>query len=240
MFYRRNDNGSENIVRNQEPATSSLSLILSPQSPKDTVMVDSVVMPVNGWVVARAIEGDRLSQVIEISNFLQKGAYKNIQISLGDFYDGEDLIVMIYEDQGDGTFNDMDLPALDDEGLMTAVYVRTGESLPSSIIETDPSSMPAHNMSGMAGMTRIRYTDNGFLPKEIKGPVGTMVEFVNESSMDMWVASNLHPEHEELPTFDQFRPYKIGGVYRYVFDKAGTWEYHDHLNPALEGVVNIQ
>ncbi len=235
---------SKNIPSNTETISqinNTLSeLVVPPQTPTDAVTVDRVTMPVNGYLVARGIEGGRLGQVIEISKYLEKGQHENVRIPLGDFYNGEELIVMIYEDEGDKIFNDIDLPAINDDGLMIARYVKTGEPLPTSITEADGSGMPAHTMPGAPAMVKVRYTDNGFVPSKIEVSTGTMVEFVNESNMEMWVASDVHPSHEKLPTFDQFRSFKKGGLYRYVFDKAGTWDYHDHISPSLVGIVTVR
>jgi hypothetical protein len=66
-----------------------------------------------------------------------------------------------------------------------------------------------------------------------------MVEFVNDSDIEMWVASNPHPQHDILPTFDEFDGVKKGEVYTYTFDKKGTWPYHDHINAAKEGVKRL-
>ena len=144
---------------------------------------------------------------------------------------------MIYEDYAnDGTFNDLDMPALNSEGLTTANFVKTGKPLPITMTEADT---PGMNMPGMKAMVRVRYTNKGFVPDKIEVKKGDMVEFVNESSKDMWVASMPHPQHTDLPTFDQFRAYKKGAIFRYVFDKKGTWGFHDHLNPSTGGVVSV-
>lgn len=210
-------------------------LQVTPQSPTDKVRIDRVVLASAGWIVARGIEGERLGQIIEISAFLKAGTHENVEVPLGEFYNGEELIAMIYQDDGDGVFNALDQPALDENGRLIAAYIRTGQSLPVSI--TEQGSGMVHSMSGMTGMTQVRYTDQGFLPKTIEVPAGTMVEFVNESSTQMWVASDVHPSHEQLPTFDQFNGSAPGTVYNYLFDKSGTWPYHDHLNP--EDVATI-
>ena len=55
----------------------------------------------------------------------------------------------------------------------------------------------------------------------------------------MWTASNPHPAHTILPTFDQFKGSEPGSVYQYTFDQVGTWRYHDHINPAFGGVVIV-
>jgi len=225
------------ILNTQKSKTISAKLIVTPQTPNGKVVVDSAILSKQGYVVVREIQGDRLSQIVEISKPLSPGTHKNITISFGNADEtNKDLIVMIYDDyKSDSIFNDFDQPAIDKNGNMTAVYVKTGKPLPTTITETDSSGMQGMNMSGM----KVSYTDKGFLPQQIKIPVGSMVEFVNNSSKDMWVASNPHPAHTDLPTFDQFKQYKSGSIYRYVFDKKGTWGFHDHLNPNAGGVVTV-
>lgn len=209
------------------------------QTSDQEVLISRVTMPSNGWVVARGIEDGKLGQVIEISPFLEKGEHRKITIPLGEFYNGEELIAVIYEDQdNDGIFNGLDLPKLDSNGLMIARRVKTGEEV-EGLTEAGMSGM-LHNMPGMAGMIQIRYTNDGFVPKNIEVPAGSLVEFINESDREMWVASDTHPTHERLATFDQFRSYPKGGVYRYVFDKPGIWPYHDHISPADEGIITVQ
>ena len=215
-------------------------LRVQPQITKDSVMIESVKLEKTGYLVIREVVGNRLGQIIEISSLLNPGLHKNIKISLGETdISNKELIVMIYEDQGDKSFNDLDMPFINSEGYVTASYVSTGKSLPQEMTEGE-SNMAGHNMPGMEGMKRVRYTNEGFKPPSIRVASGTMVEFINESDEEMWVASNEHPSHEKLSTFDQFRGSKKGSIYRYIFDKKGTWEYHDHFVPSFEGVVIVE
>ncbi len=105
-------------------------------------------------------------------------------------------------------------------------------------------------------LARVVYTNKGFEPVFITVQVGTTVEWVNESDKLMWVASDDHPSHTDLPGFDQkgsegnVSPpqslvpiaYAHGGVeiYRYTFLEKGTWEYHNHLVPADRGTVVVE
>ncbi len=224
----------------QEPvptvATTTAVLIVPAQVTKDSVRVDRVSLPQAGFLAVRAIDKDRLGQIVEISRYLTAGTHIDITISLGDFYEGgEELIVMAYEDTGgDQTFNDLDQPLTIHE-VPLAVYVSSGAVVPASIVINNAKADTPHMMGG-AAMATVRYTDTGFEPSELAVPVGTMVLFVNASTKEMWVASNEHPAHSILPTFDQF---KTGTEYSYSFDTAGTWEYHDHLNPTAGGVVTV-
>ena len=213
-------------------------LSVTPQDAKDKVRIDRVDMQNAGWVVARGVEGDRLGQIIEISPYLSAGVHSDVEIVLGEFYNGEEIVVMIYEDNADKVFNDLDVPALDKDGRMIARYLETGEAILLAMAESGAGNV-SHMMPGME-MIQVRYTNDGFVPKNVSLKAGSMVEFVNESDRGMWVASDLHPTHERLPTFDQFRPSPKGGVYRYVFDKAGTWPYHDHMTPSDDGVIVVE
>ncbi len=67
----------------------------------------------------------------------------------------------------------------------------------------------------------------------------------------MWVASNQHPTHtlyagtalsEHCPdgsalAFDQCH---TGTTYSFKFDKAGTWQYHNHSNSSEGGAITVK
>ena len=204
-FYNKQD---ATTPKNQEVAI----LMVQPQNPKGSVTVESAKLDKSGYLVIREVVGNRLGQIIEISSLLNPGLHQNIKISLGETdIRNKELIVMIYEDQGDKSFNDLDMPFINSEGYVTASYVSTGKPLPQEITEGE-SNMAGHNMPGMEGMKRVRYTNKGFIPPSIRVASGTMVEFINESDEEMWVASNEHPSHEKLSTFDQFRGSKKGSI----------------------------
>lgn len=222
---------------NQDASAESTDaqLTLKPQTATGSVVIESVTLRDNGYVVIRGVDGSRLGQIIEISEHLSPGQHKNITVSLGDFYEGgQELIALIYKDDGDQQFNGFDQPVFGRDGNMVARYVADGRAVPTASMQLVSS---AH--MGMA-METIRYTDTGFVPTTLQVKAGTMVEFVNESSDPMWVASNEHPAHSILSTFDQFNSTGKNGTYTYMFDKKGTWAYHDHINPAVEGVVVVQ
>lgn len=225
--------GERGTDNSSSVSDSSEKLFVSSQAARDSVTVDRAVLTKGGYVVVRGSDGKRLGQVIEISKYLEAGEHKNITIELGDFYEynpDDQLIAMIYHDDGDKTFNDLDQPL----NTSPAVFVETGEAVPASVFE---EQIAVH---GGTGMETVRYTNDGFQPKKLTVPVGTMVEFVNQSDKTMWIASNVHPEHEILPTFDQFKEVPKGQSYMYTFDKKGTWPYHDHINPALEGTIVVE
>ncbi len=213
-------------------ASGSDKLIVSPQDARMSVTVDSATLTQAGFLIVRGGDGTRIGQVVENSQYLTPGEYENITIEFGDFYEynaDDQLVVTIYRDDGDKTFNELDEPV-----NSTAVFVETGESAPPSIFEEQIAPVDG------TGMVTIRYTNTGFQPAKVTLPAGTMVEFINQSDKEMWVASSVHPEHLTLPTFDQFKGVKKGEKYMYTFDKKGTWPYHDHISPSLEGVITVE
>lgn len=236
VFFFNNRNGTTEEITTTATTTNA-ALVVPAQIATDSVHIDRVTLPIAGFLAVRAIDNDRLGQIIEISRYLTAGSHYNITISIADFYDGKgELIVMAYEDTGDDkTFNDLDQPYKVND-LPLSVYVRSGAPVPASIVTNTINADALHTM-GSTTMATVRYTNTGFEPKELSVPLGAMVQYVNESDKQMWVASNEHPGHSILPTFDQFQ---TGDQYTYVFDKAGTWEYHDHLNPTAVGIIKVE
>jgi hypothetical protein len=81
---------------------------------------------------------------------------------------------------------------------------------------------------------------NSFSPQTITINQGDTVLFENVDSQDRWPASNIHPTHEIYPEFDPKKPVPANTSWQFTFDKAGTWKYHDHLEPTLSGTVIVK
>ena len=115
------------------------------------------------------------------------------------------------------------------------------------VTSTPPTATPAPSK------VTIAYTDQGFSPKSVTMLLGTTVTFVNQSSQRMWVASAMHPTHtayngtslsQHCPdrnnsAFDQCVAVGSGGSFSFVFNKEGTWKYHDHVSPSAFGSVTV-
>lgn len=222
-------------AKNTDTAVSTSNsdeLVIAQQDARTSVKIGSATLSKSGYVIVRGGDGRRIGQVIEISRYLEAGKHENVTIELGDFYtynEADQLIAMIYHDDGDKSFNDLDEPI-----NISAVYAETGKPVLASVFEHEVA--PSDGM----GMVTVRYSNTGFQPAKLTVPIGTMVEFINQSEEEMWVASNMHPSHEILSTFDQFQGVGKGQSYMYTFDKKGEWPYHDHINPALEGVITVE
>ncbi|MBI1978956.1 MAG: hypothetical protein HYS62_02745 [Candidatus Aenigmarchaeota archaeon] len=89
----------------------------------------------------------------------------------------------------------------------------------------------------------VEITSTGFSPNLLTINVGDKVVFVNRDNAPHWPASDVHPTHCEYKgcgVFDARRGMAQGESYPMVFDLAGNWRYHDHLNPGMTGNIIVQ
>jgi plastocyanin len=115
-------------------------------------------------------------------------------------------------------------------------------SFPTSVASAS-SSVPSIKKT-----VAVAYTDVGFSPASVSINKGDTVRFVNQSSEKLWVGSNPHPVHNGYPTtggcrsstFDSCKEIAAGDAWEFTFDIAGTWGYHNHLNPGKGGTVVVQ
>lgn len=100
----------------------------------------------------------------------------------------------------------------------------------------------------------VTLTDTGYSPATLTIKKGEMVVFKNGSSDSMWVASAMHPTHtaysgtsvdQHCPdtagtAFDACRAYLPGEFWPFIFNKVGSWKYHNHLNSTQWGTIIVQ
>lgn len=101
----------------------------------------------------------------------------------------------------------------------------------------------------------VTYTDQGFSPSVVTISQGGTIEWVNNSSSDLWVASDPHPLHDGYDSttlsehcaagyqgpvpFDSCAMIAPGGSWAFVFSRAGTWGYHNHIDDGFGGGVTV-
>lgn len=86
----------------------------------------------------------------------------------------------------------------------------------------------------------VAYTDDGYEPAQITISVGETVEFINQSSGNVWTASDPHPQHTDLPEFDALQGQGPGESYSFTFTNPGEWGYHNHVRSVHTGVVVVE
>lgn len=81
--------------------------------------------------------------------------------------------------------------------------------------------------------------EDAFEPATLTTQKCTKVIFKNQDKVSRWPASNLHPTHGIYPEFDPQQPIEVGQDWSFVFDKLGSWRYHDHLSPSIRGTISV-
>ncbi len=111
-----------------------------------------------------------------------------------------------------------------------------------------PRPVPAPAPTPAPAANVVTYTDSGFSPSVLTVKLGSIVTFQNKASDAMRVASNPHPTHTGYPTrggcvgstFDACKDIGPGTSWTFKFDIAGTWGYHNHLDPKEGGTVVVE
>lgn len=86
----------------------------------------------------------------------------------------------------------------------------------------------------------VTFDGSGYSPNELTVKTGGAVTFKNESDQPMWPASNVHPTHTLYSGFDPQRQINPGEEWSFTFTRAGTWGYHDHLQPNITGTIKVE
>ena len=85
----------------------------------------------------------------------------------------------------------------------------------------------------------VALKDSGFVPKDITVKAGTRVVWINKNRKAATVDSNDHPTHRLYP-FLNLGELSDGSLVQVVFDKAGTYGYHNHYNASETGTVTVE
>ncbi|MBI3577178.1 hypothetical protein HY086_04030 [Candidatus Gottesmanbacteria bacterium] len=85
----------------------------------------------------------------------------------------------------------------------------------------------------------VTLTPDGFVPKETRISVGSMVTFRTVTGKYFWPASDPHPTHTVYRDFDPKRALAPADSWSFRFDRVGTWSYHDHLAPSIVGTIIV-
>lgn len=85
----------------------------------------------------------------------------------------------------------------------------------------------------------INATDSGFEPNKVTIKKGTRVMWTSSSSKTVAVASDDHPTHQKYPPLN-LGAFEKGSSVQLVFDKEGTYTYHDHFNPNNKGTIVVE
>ena len=119
--------------------------------------------------------------------------------------------------------------------ILNSQKYSTKPSLVSSPSPTTAASItPAATEGGV-----VKITPSGFIPQNITVKAGEFVRWVNEDAEDHTVNSAVHPTHQVYPRLN-LGTIKPGDEKSLTFPDAGSYKYHDHLNPSLTGSVIVE
>ncbi len=83
--------------------------------------------------------------------------------------------------------------------------------------------------------------ESGFEPHSLSISLGQTVRFINHhSSSTMWIVSDSHPTHLTYPALNEKAPVQGGGIYEFVFNKAGIWKYHNESDLSKTGTIIVK
>ncbi len=87
--------------------------------------------------------------------------------------------------------------------------------------------------------TNVTVTQDGFEPKEIKIKKGSRVVWTNASGAKVTVNSDVHPTHLLWP-FLNLGAFEDKQSVSVIFEKEGTYTYHNHFKPSQTGTVIVE
>lgn len=114
-----------------------------------------------------------------------------------------------------------------------AAQVTPTEAQPEAVSLT-PEATPA----AMKEVT-VTVTESGFEPATVTIKAGEKVTWMNKSGASVSINSAPHPTHEAYPPLN-LGIVKDGASVSLTFDKAGTYKYHNHLDPSQTGEVVVK
>ena len=94
-----------------------------------------------------------------------------------------------------------------------------------------------HNPESRTYTVELR--DTGFSPPELTIRNGDTVIFKNVGTRAVWPASDPHPTHDDLSSFDPKESIPRGQSWTYTFTLSGSWRYHDHLDVTSQGEIFV-
>lgn len=87
--------------------------------------------------------------------------------------------------------------------------------------------------------TNVTVTGSGFEPQTLTVKPGTKVVWTNKSGGPVTVSSDVHPTHLLWP-FLNLGKFDNDSSVSVVFEEAGTYTYHNHLDASQTGTVTVK
>lgn len=122
--------------------------------------------------------------------------------------------------------------------IVFGVFTFFGNKKTAPATSTQPTASPIVTETNKQ-ITNVILGNSGFVPQDITVKAGTTVVWINKSGAAATVNSANHPAHLLYP-FLNLGEFANASSLQVVFDKAGKYSYHNHLNPSEKGSVTVE
>lgn len=105
--------------------------------------------------------------------------------------------------------------------------------------DIDSSKPGTSQSSSEAREAQVTITPEGFLPATLIVNKNTTVVFTNNDDKPRQLQANPHPTGDSLPNF---KSEVLGNnqTYSYTFKQSGIFRFHDHLDPTINGSIEVK
>lgn len=110
---------------------------------------------------------------------------------------------------------------------------------------SQPTQVPTQTVTTTAPtsssekVVEVTLTSQGYNPAALTIDKGTKVVWTNKSGSEATVNSDPHPFHTDYAPLN-LGNFKDGEKLELVFDKAGTFKYHNHFNSSEKGTIIVK
>lgn len=125
--------------------------------------------------------------------------------------------------------------------IILAILVVGASILAVALIRTSKkSSINCQELTKKLVPAEVTVTKNGFEPSDVKIKKCQQVSWTNQDIKPHQVAADPYPTNSSYPEF--VGPALVqNDSFTFTFEKAGTFTYHDQLNPfAFKGTVTVE
>jgi plastocyanin len=95
------------------------------------------------------------------------------------------------------------------------------------------------HLDAMPKTVHVVRTVRGFIPSRVVIKKGDSVVFSSQTGQPFWPGSDYDPTQVPYPDFDSKQPVAATSSWSFTFDQVGSWSYHDHLDPAVQGTIIV-
>lgn len=108
------------------------------------------------------------------------------------------------------------------------------------VLKPEPANQPS-TVASSQPQAQISITGTGFSPATISIQAGTQVTWTNDDAKSHQIAADPYPKNDSIPGLDSTQILEPGDSYGFSFETAGSYRYHDQLNPLeLLGTVVVE